>query len=96
MRDLRKESMPVRPSGSFGMNHAAHSGITRGEVEILVGGFFFRASLSSLGVTRYEEKEIWRVPGRWDDIAGRNKRDERMAAKAMILRRVRKVLFLYI
>lgn len=36
--------------------------MTRGEVEILVGGFFFRASLSCLGVTKYEEKETLR----WD------------------------------
>lgn len=58
--DWRKESIPLRPSGSLGINHAAQSGMTLGEVEILVGGFFFRASLSWLGVTKYEEKEMLR------------------------------------
>lgn len=44
--------MPVRPSGSFGMNQAAHRGMTRGAVLMDEGGFFLSASLSSLGVTR--------------------------------------------
>jgi hypothetical protein len=46
------------------MNHAAQSGMTLGEVEILVGGFFFNASFSCVGVTRYELKEILRVDWR--------------------------------
>lgn len=49
--------MPVRPSGSLGRNHDAQSGITRGSVDMGEGGFFLRASLSSVGETRYEEKD---------------------------------------
>lgn len=41
--------------------------MTRGEVEILDGGFFLRASWSCLGVTRYEEKETLRWDC-WDGI----------------------------
>lgn len=33
----------------------------RGEVEILEGGFFLRASDSSAGVTRYDENDRWDV-----------------------------------
>ena len=41
---------------SLGMNHEAHTGITLGSVLMEDGGFFLRASSSSLGVTRYDEK----------------------------------------
>jgi hypothetical protein len=41
----------------LGINQAAHKGITRGDVEIFVDGFFFKASESSFGVTRYDAKE---------------------------------------
>jgi hypothetical protein len=61
--------------------------MTLGEVEILVGGFFFRASLSWLGVTKYEEKETFRWPGNLD-MFERNSRvgepTERKALEAMV------------
>lgn len=57
MRFSRKVWSPLR--GEVGRNHVAQRGTVRGEVEILDGGFFLRASDSSAGVTRYEEKERW-------------------------------------
>jgi hypothetical protein len=58
MRLALKVSMPLRPS--LGRNQAAQRGTVRGSVEILFpgGGFFFNASLSSFGVTRYDEKDF--------------------------------------
>jgi len=38
------------------MNQAAHIGITLGSDEMDVGAFFFKASLTSFGVTTYEER----------------------------------------
>lgn len=54
MRCSRNVWMPLR--SSFGRNHDAQRGITRGSVLIGDGGFFLRASWSSLGETRYEER----------------------------------------
>lgn len=38
------------------MNHDAQRGMTRGAVLIGDGGFFLRASFSSFGVTRYDDR----------------------------------------
>lgn len=37
------------------MNHAAQMGMTLGSVDIAVGGFFFNASFSCVGVTTYDD-----------------------------------------
>jgi len=55
MRFSRKVCRPLRPS--LGRNQLAQRGTVFGAVEILLGEFFFSASDSSAGVTRYEEKE---------------------------------------
>ena len=55
MRFFLNASHPVRPWGSFGMNHAAQIGITRGSVDIADGGFFSRASFNCFGVTTYDD-----------------------------------------
>lgn len=79
------------------MNHAAQRGITRGEVEIFVVGFFLRASFSCFGVTRYEEKETLRCV--WSpvemDMLGRKRRAgaKDLAAKAMVERKREKEPF---
>jgi len=57
MRFSRKVCSPLR--GEVGRNHVEQRGTVRGEVEILEGGFFLRASESSAGVTRYDEKGRW-------------------------------------
>ncbi len=59
MRFSRKVSRPLRPS--LGRNHDAQTATVLGAVEILDGEFFLRASESSAGVTRYEERERWEV-----------------------------------
>jgi len=69
IRFSRKVCKPLRPS--LGRNHVAQTATVRGSVEILEGGFFFRAADSSAGVTRYDEKE------RGEDILNSGRKVER-------------------
>lgn len=70
IRFSRKVCKPLR--GELGKNHDAHTATVRGAVDIFEGEFFFRASESSNGVTRYEESE------RRADIAKRRFCDREM------------------
>lgn len=59
IRFSRKVWRPLR--GEVGRNHVEQRATVRGDVEILEGGFFLRASESSEGVTRYDENDRWEV-----------------------------------
>jgi hypothetical protein len=87
----RKVWRPLR--GEVGRNQDAQTAMVLGEVEIFEGGECFRASASSLGATRYEEKLRQEIDLNWEleKIAGRRREKaerERRVAVAMACDRI--------